>query len=194
MESGRPVPLRMPGTTGLYASFPAGPAPPPEFAELLVRRGAMTAGELAVAVAEHRRSGVRFCAVLLRLELVSDSDLAAYFREEYRIPLIDLTTVEPTPEALQLIPSDVAERHEILPIGVTPSTLTVATSDPSNFEGRNEVKFHAARDLTVGVAPSRLLREAIHYCYHERTLVIPRRKSAARMARRPGLGRDGLLS
>jgi len=169
-------------------------APLPRFAEPLVRRGVITADQLAVAAAEHRQSGGRFCAVLLRQGLVTDNGLAAYFSEEYRIPLIDLTTVEPTPDALQLVPSELAERHEILPIGVTPSTLTVATSDPSNFEGRNEVQFHAGRDLTVGVAPSRLLRETIHYVYHERAFVIPPRKSGTRMAHRHSLGPHGLLS
>jgi hypothetical protein len=179
-------------TTTAPSSKPSTPLP--RFAEPLVRRGAMTADQLAVAVAEHRQSGGRFCAVLLRLGLISDNDLAAYFSEEYRIPLIDVTTVEPTAEALQLVPCELAERHEILPIGVTPSTLTVATSDPSNFEGRNEVKFHAGRDLTVGVAPSRLLRESIHYFYHERTVVTPLRKSPARTNHGPQPGRDGLLS
>jgi hypothetical protein len=143
-------------------------APLPRFADLLVRRGAITADQLATAAAEHRQSGGRFSAVLLRLGFVSDKDLATCFSEEYRIPLIDVTTVEPTPEALRLVPYDLAQRHEILPIGVTPLALTVVTSDPSNLEGRNEVRSRAGCDLTVGVAPCRLLREAIHYFYHER--------------------------
>jgi hypothetical protein len=144
------------------------PAPLPRFAELLVRRGVITADQLAAAASEHRQSDGRFSAVLLQLGLVSDEDLTACFSEGYRIPLIDLTTVKPTQDALRLVPYEVAERHEILPIGVTASTLTVATSDPSNLEGRDEVKSRARRDLTVGVAPSRLLRDAIHYFYHER--------------------------
>jgi hypothetical protein len=190
------APRALANTPTALSSKPAPKSSPPlpRFAEPLVRRGAMTAEQIAVAVAEHRQSGGRFCAVLLRLGLISDNNLAAYFSEEYRIPLIDLTTVEPTPEALQLVPCELAERHEILPIGVTASTLTVATSDPSNFEGRNEVKFHAGRDLTVGVAPSRLLRESIHYFYHERTVVTPLRKSPARTIHGPQPGRDGLLS
>ena len=49
-----------------------------------------------------------------------------------------------------------------------PSTPTECASDPSNPEGRDEVKRSAGRDLTVRVAPSSLLREAIHYFYHER--------------------------
>jgi hypothetical protein len=169
--------------------------PLPPFAEPLVRRGVMTPDQLAVAAAEHRERGGRFCAVLLRLGLVSDSALAKYFSEEYGIPLIDVTTVEPTLEALQLVPCELAERHEILPIGVTPSTLTVATSDPSNLEGRNEVQFHASRDLTVGVAPSRLLREAVHYVYHERAFVIPPRRGAPpRVTHRSQPRHHGLLS
>jgi Type II secretion system (T2SS), protein E, N-terminal domain len=144
------------------------PAPLPRFAELLVRRGVITADQLAAAAAEHRQSDGRFCAVLLRLGLASDEDLAACFSEGYRIPLIDLTTVQPTRDALRLVPYELAERHEILPIGVTASTLTVATSDPSNLEGRDEVKFHSGCDLRVTVAPSRVLRKAIQYFYQER--------------------------
>jgi Type II secretion system (T2SS), protein E, N-terminal domain/PilZ domain len=144
------------------------PAPLPRIGELLVRRGAITADQLAAATAEHRQHGERFCAVLLRLGVVSDDDLAACFNEEYRIPLIDVTMVEPTPEALGLVPYELARRHEILPIGAARSTLTIATSDPSNLDGQKEVRFHSGLDLTVAVTPSRMLREAIHYFYRER--------------------------
>ncbi len=81
--------------------------------------------------------------------------------------MIDPTTVEPTPDALRLVPYALSRRHEILPIGVTPSTLTAATSDPSNLAGRDEVKLHSGRDLAVAVAPP-ALQEAIHYFYHQR--------------------------
>jgi Type II secretion system (T2SS), protein E, N-terminal domain/PilZ domain len=144
------------------------PASLPRLAELLIRRGTITADRLAAAAAEYRRRGGRFCAVLLQLGVVSDKALAACFNEEYRIPLIDVTTIDPTPEALRLVPYELAQRHEILPIGVTPSTLTVATSDPTNLDGRDEVKLRSGCDLMVTVAPSRMLREAIHYFYHER--------------------------
>jgi hypothetical protein len=152
------------------ASTPAAKPPVslPRVAELLLQRGAVPADQLAAAAAEYRQRGGRFCALLLRLGIVSDQDLAACFNEEYRIPLIDVTTASPTPEALQLVPCEVAQRHEILPIGVAGSTLTVATSDPSNLEGRDEVKFHSGCDLRVTVAPSRALQKAIQYLYQER--------------------------
>jgi hypothetical protein len=140
----------------------------PRLAELLLRRGAITADQLAIAAEEHRQRGGRFCALLLQLGFVSDTELARCFNEEYRIPLIDPTTVEPTPDALRLVPYELARRHEILPIGVTPLTLTVATSDPSNLAGRDEVKLHSRRDLSVTVAPSRLLQKSIQYFYHQR--------------------------
>jgi hypothetical protein len=143
-------------------------APLPRIAELLVRRGAVTSDRLAVAVEEYRRRGGRFCAVLLELGVVSDKALAVCFNEEYRIPLVDVTTIDPTSEALRMVPYELAHRHELLPIGVTSTTLTIATSDPSNLEARDELKLHSGRDLAVAVAPAGLLREAIHYFYHER--------------------------
>ena len=141
------------------------PAPLSRFTDFLIRRGVITADQLQLAAAKHRQSGDRLCAVLLRLGFVSDEKLAACFSEAYRIPSIDLKTVNPTAGALRLLPYELAQRHEILPIGVTPSTLTVATSDPSNLEGRNDVMFRAHRNLTVAVAPSGLLREKIDYFY-----------------------------
>jgi hypothetical protein len=167
LSSAAPAPTIAPAASSLMPDSKP-PAPLPRFAELLVRRGVITADQLAAAAAEHWQNDGRFSAVLLRLGLVSDDDLAACFSEGYGIPRIDVTTVKPTQDALRLVPYEVAERHEILPIGVTPSTLTVATSDPSNLEGRDEVTSRARRDLTVGVAPSRLLREAIRYFYLER--------------------------
>ena len=154
------------------ASEPTAAAKPasslPLLGELLLQRGAITADQLAAAEAEYQERGGRFCELLLRSGIVSDQDLAACFNEEYRVPLIDVTTADPTSEALRLVPYELAQRHEILPIGVAGSTLTVATSDPSNLGGRDEVKVHSGCDLAVTVAPSRALREAIDYFYHER--------------------------
>jgi hypothetical protein len=149
------------------AASETSPDSPPALAELLFQRGAITADQLAAASAAHQERGGRFCDLLLRLG-VSDQELAACFNEEFRVPLIDVATAEPTPEALRLVPYELAQRHEILPIGVAGATLTVATSDPSNLDGREEVKLQSGCDLTVTVAPSGALREAIDYFYHER--------------------------
>ena len=139
--------------------------PPPRLGELLVRRGAITQDQLAAAMAAQQQHGGRFAAMLLSLGIVSEEDLVSCFHEEYRLPVIDLSTAEPTPEALRLVPRDLAIHHEALPIGVAGSTLTLAISDPSNLDGLNEVKFRSGCTLRISVAPVRALREAIDQFY-----------------------------
>jgi type IV pilus assembly protein PilB len=102
---------------------------------------------------------------LLSLGIVSEEDLVSCFHEEYRLPVIDLSSAQPTSEALRLVPRDLAIHHEALPIGVAGSTLTVAISDPSNLDGLNEVKFRSGCTLRISVAPVRALREAIDQFY-----------------------------
>ncbi len=72
-----PRPLRLEPHPAARPSVPR-----PRLAELLLRRGAVTADQLAVAAEEHRQRGGRFCAVLLQLGFVSDTDLARCFNED----------------------------------------------------------------------------------------------------------------
>ena len=150
---------------GVTAPAAARATAPPRLGELLVRRGTITQDQLAAAMAAQQQHGGRFAAMLLSLGIVSEEDLVSCFHEEYRLPVIDLSTAEPTPEALRLVPRDLAIHHEALPIGVAGSTLTLAISDPSNLDGLNEVKFRSGCTLRISVAPVRALREAIDHFY-----------------------------
>jgi type IV pilus assembly protein PilB len=105
--------------------------------------------------------------MLLRLGIVSEEDLVSCFHKEYRLPVIDLASVQPTDEALRLVPHDMARRHEILPIGLAGSVLTVAIGDPSNLDGLNEVKFRSGCTLRIAVAAARALQQAIDHFYRE---------------------------
>lgn len=140
-------------------------AAPPRIGELLVRRGVITQDQLAAAVAEQRQHGGRFASMLLRLGIVTEEALVTCFHKDYRLPVIDLASAEPTPEALQLVPRDLALRHEILPIGRAGWALTIAIGDPSNLDGLNEVKFRTGCTLRVVLAPIEALRHAIDHFY-----------------------------
>jgi Type II secretion system (T2SS), protein E, N-terminal domain/PilZ domain len=156
------------------ATAPTPKAPPlvaPRLGELLMRRGVITQGQLAAVLVEQQAQGGRFCALLVRLGIVAEEDLLECCCREYRLPAIDLTTVQPTNEALARVPHELSRRHQILPIGVSGSTLTVAIGDPSNLDGLNEVKFRSGRDLRVSLAPVLALEEAIERCYAQHVRV-----------------------
>jgi len=154
------VPLR----TRISAPDPGGN----RLGELLVRRGLINADQLGAAAAQRQQLGGRLLDILVGLAVISEDDLVACLHDEYRIPIIDLARVEPTRDALRLVPQALASRHGILPIGVADSTLTIAIADPTNLDAINEVRFRSGCNLRVALAPARVLRDAIEFFYRQR--------------------------
>jgi hypothetical protein len=157
-----------PAEPGVQHRPPSIPNAPYHLGELLLQHGRITSDQLAAVKAQHRIDGGPLLHLLIRLRVVSEEDLVSLFHDVLRLPVIDLKTVEPTPEALRLVSADVVRRHEILPISVAGSTLTIATSDPSNVDALNAVKFLTGCDLKIAIAPMSALREVIGWFYSQR--------------------------
>jgi len=137
----------------------------PRLGELLVRRGLITQGQLAAAIAEQRVHRERLCSMLIRLGILTEDEVLDFFCREFRLPAVDLTTVDPTSDALAQVPHALARAQLILPIGISGGTLTVAVGDPSNLDGLNEVRFRSDRTLRISLAPLRALEDAIDHAY-----------------------------
>ena len=137
----------------------------PRLGELLVRRGLITQGQLAAAVAEQRIHRERLCSMLIRLGILTEDEVLDFLCREFRLPAVDLATVDPTSDALAQMPHALARAQQILPIGISAGSLTVAVGDPSNLDGMNEVKFRSGRTLRISIAPMRALEDAIDHFY-----------------------------
>jgi type IV pilus assembly protein PilB len=120
--------------------------------ELLVKRGLLTAAQLSKATEEQNASGAALSAVLTKLGLIGETDLAACLQKEYRLSLVDPSALNIPAEVLRLIPATLVQRHHLIPINLSGSSLTVAMSDPSNLVAINEVKFLTGYDVKIAVA------------------------------------------
>jgi type IV pilus assembly protein PilB len=120
--------------------------------ELLVKRALLTPAQLSKAMEEHGAAGGALSALLVKLNLVSEGDLAGCLQKEYRLSLVDPSAMNLSAEVLRLIPATLVQRHHLVPINLSGSSLTVAMSDPSNLVAINEVKFLTGYDVKVAVA------------------------------------------
>ncbi len=135
---------------------------------ILLKRSLITVEQLAAAIEEQRKSGGRFGAVLGRLGIISEENLTNCLGKEYRVPVVDPLSAEPSAEALALVPHALAHRHEVLPLSRIGSTLTLAIADPSNLAALNEVKFLSGCNLRVVLAHPSAIEKAIHKYYNLR--------------------------
>lgn len=135
--------------------------------ELLIRKEMITDEQLATAVAEQKKEGIRLGAALIRLEYIQEEDLAAFLSKHYGVPSINLSEFEVDPAVIELVPSEVAQKYQLVPVNRAGSTLIVAMSDPSNIFAIDDIKFMTGYNVEVVVAAEAAIRTAIDEYYDQ---------------------------
>jgi type IV pilus assembly protein PilB len=133
--------------------------------ELLVREKLISLQQLRQAQDEQRKSNTRLGPALARLGFLKDGDITNFLSTQYRVPSIDLTTVEIDPELGKLVPREVCERHTIIPVMRVSSSITVAMADPTNLNAIDDIKFLTGYNVDVVVASETAIVGAIERLY-----------------------------
>src|SRR5439155_1418668 len=115
--------------------------------------------QLAHALDQQREQGGALSTHLVRLVFITDEKLLSYLQREYRLPVVDLGSLDVPREVLSVIPQALVLKHHLIPTNLVRSTLTVAMADPSNLMAINEVKFLTGYDVKVAVAAPAALQQ-----------------------------------
>jgi len=134
--------------------------------ELLVRENMISATQLHHAQEESRTSGRRLGYTLTKLGFVDDDDLTSFLSKHYGVPSINLADFEIDPEVIELIPREVSERHQVIPVNRSGSSLIVAMADPSDLHAIDDLKFLTNFNIEVVVASEAAVADAIDTYYN----------------------------
>lgn len=137
--------------------------------ELLVRQKLISLQQLRKAQEAQRKEGTSLGYALARMGFVSDDQITEFLSQQYRVKPVNLREKEIDPEILKLIPPDVCERHRIIPVARSGSTLMVAMADPSNLHAIDDVKFTTGYNVEPMVSSESAISEAIDRHYHRET-------------------------
>ncbi|MGQ0751686.1 MAG: GspE/PulE family protein [Betaproteobacteria bacterium] len=110
--------------------------------DLLVQQGLITTDQLAIALAEQRRSNVPIGRLLVRLGFVTETAIRDIMARTIGQDSIDLTQVVADPEALRMVPQEFARRNRVLPIAYEPAehVLTIATPEIFNVVALDQLR------------------------------------------------------
>jgi type IV pilus assembly protein PilB len=133
--------------------------------ELLVREKRLSLQQLQQAQEEAKRSGKRLGVALARLGFVKDQELTQFVAQQYSLPAINLAELEIDPAVLKLIPKEIAEKHQVVPVKRQGATLIVAMSDPSNIYAIDELKFLTQYNIDPVVASDAAIEAALGKYY-----------------------------
>jgi cellulose synthase/poly-beta-1,6-N-acetylglucosamine synthase-like glycosyltransferase len=120
--------------------------------ELLVATGLITNAQLIEGVRIQERVGGRIGEVLVHAGLVPEEAVAGALAEQLRLPLVDVSKLQPEPDALALVPEPVARRHRFVPLAISDHVLYLAMSDPLDDDAVSELRRHTRLPIRIVIA------------------------------------------
>jgi len=112
-----------------------------------------------------QQNGETLGYTLAKLGYLEETQLINFLSQQYGVPSINLDECEVPPEVIKLVPKDVAERHNLIPIARQGSTLVVAMADPGNVYAMDDVKFLTGLNVEAVVASESSIRKALEHYY-----------------------------
>ena len=96
----------------------------------------------------------------LRASRLSPRELAARLAIALRLPAADLEAVEPP--SRPLIPEKLARKHHVFAMRADDRTITVATSDPTDFDAEQALSFATGRRIVFELAAPSDITDALN--------------------------------
>ncbi|HEY0167986.1 MAG TPA: GspE/PulE family protein [Jatrophihabitans sp.] len=112
-----------------------------------LRGRGMDDGVLDRAIETAKVSGRPLRAVLVDDQIVTDLQLALATADAYGVEAVELSAFPVDPLAMARVPLTLARRHNMFPIAVTDTTITVAVGDPGDVLALDDIR--AATGLMV---------------------------------------------
>jgi type IV pilus assembly protein PilB len=137
--------------------------------EILVKNSLITREQLTGALQEQKMSGgqSKLGMILIKQGLISEHDLVSFLSRQYGVPTINLNEYEIDPAVVKIIPPEVVQKYNLVPVNRAGSTLIVAVSDPSNLFAIEDIKFMTSYNVEMVVASESDIRGAIDKYYDQ---------------------------
>jgi len=139
--------------------------------DMLVKATLITKEQLQKALSQQETGGGRIGTNLVKLGFISEDDITSFLSRQYGVPSINLSHFEIDPIVIKLIPSEIAQKHQIIPINRTGNVLTVAMADPSNIFAIDDIKFMTGFKVEPVVAAETSIKNAINKHYDSAGMV-----------------------
>ena len=137
--------------------------------ELLVKNNIITKEQLTKALEQQKETGgqQRLGSVLIQNGLISEPDLTSFLSKQYGLPSINLADYDVDPSIIKILPVEIAQKYQIVPVNRSGSTLIIAMCDPSNIFAIDDIKFMTGYNVEVVVASETAIKTAIDKFYDQ---------------------------
>lgn len=134
--------------------------------EILVKQGLLKPDQLAHAVEEQKKTGAaRLTSTITQLGFLKENQILRAMEKHYAVPGVEVSSFEIDPSVIQLIPRDVCDRNQLIPLQKAGNTLVVAFADPSNIMVKEDLRFITRCKIQAVVATETAIAASIEKYY-----------------------------
>jgi len=159
--------------------------------ECLIQAGLITEDDLQTALTEHRRTGERLGAVLVRMNLATEKQVTKALAWQLGFPYVSLADDPPDQSVITLIPREVAEERGCVALKLEKNQLTVAMADPLLFSLVQDLEFQTGFRIKQVVATKSDILQSIETGYPDRALQRIGGREGVSLQSPPWRGRQG---
>ncbi len=138
---------------------------PEKLGKLLLSARLINEEQLQKAMLTQKREGGRLGSILVKFGFLEENKLLAFLSQQYGLPSVDLSKLQIDPTVTKLIPAELVQKHRVIPIKRTGSTLSVAMVDPTDVFALDDIKFMTSYDVAPVLASEGAIIAAINQHY-----------------------------
>ena len=136
-----------------------------QLGELLLERGIINQAQLEKAQKVQKEKGGLFGQILVMLGFAKEEEIAQALTVQYGFPYLPLECYEINEEAIKLIPENVAMQYNLVAIDRIGDLLTIAMSNPLNYQAVEDIEMLAKCKVQVFVSTMTDINNAIFKYY-----------------------------
>jgi type IV pilus assembly protein PilB len=135
------------------------------FSKILLSEGLVSAEQLAEAHRLAGSSGKKIHDEVVRLGYAPGDKVLQALAKAHRLKFVDLDGVVIAEEVVGLLPESVARENTIFAVAESSGRLRIATSDPTDIEAQEKLRFILNRDIEMVLAAREQIIDAINRHY-----------------------------
>lgn len=136
-----------------------------QLGQLLVSNGKLDPDDLEIALREHKKTGDRIGAILIKMSMVSEEDVLRALAAQLQLQYVKLSELSIRKDVIEKIPAKLVNHYHLVPIEQHNGTIKVAVSDPLDIHMLDDLRLMLKMEVDPVVAVPKEIEDAIKRYY-----------------------------
>ncbi|HZL43501.1 MAG TPA: ATPase, T2SS/T4P/T4SS family [Verrucomicrobiae bacterium] len=132
-------------------------------ANVLVEDGLLTPKQVEELLEQQKKGGTRLLKLILEKAYVSELDMAVSMGRVLNTPPINLARITIPAEIAELLPTEVARNHKVIPVSRLENKLFIAMADPLNVLALDDVRRITRLEVAPMIASEKAITEKLNH-------------------------------